>query len=218
MFSFTCHKTLYIMFYMKQKITNYLWFTLICVLISSCATRQGDFSDRAIYERALKTNSVSQKAYDKFETKLIANATYKDLDFIEAQIKQKGDSLLYDSGQINSLTTSAKRDNIFFVNFFVSVFTPDDRYADFSKKKGLWRFYLKKGRDELIEAHSVRLVDNDRLAEYEALYPYISSWSTCYEVSFARSDLYNATKKRELFRPFSLVITGQIGQVELEYE
>ncbi len=203
---------------MKRNVYTIVAVVLVLLLIAGCAPRVNGVKKDLSYDDILKKNTVSGKDYSQFETKLIAGATYKDMDFITAQINKKGQDLYYDSRKMNQLISEAQRDDVFYVSFFVAVYTPDDRYADFSPKKGLWKFYLKKGHYELIQAQKVQRVARSYLAEYEMLYPYISTWMQGYEVFFSRSELYNVLGSRDLFRPFSLLITGQFGKLELTFE
>jgi cell division protein FtsI/penicillin-binding protein 2 len=203
---------------MYRKAFNFILAALIFLFVLSCATYKGAENDGLSYEDVLKLYTKSGKAYDEFETKLIVSATYKDMGLVEAQVNKKGEELLYDKDHIDTLVKEEQRDNVFYVNFFVAAYTPDEKFADFSKGKELWKFYIKKGDHELVDVYKIKKVVRVNQPEYEVLYPYLSNWMQGYEISFARSDLYNSTNSKKLSRPFSLIIAGQLGRVELVFD
>jgi hypothetical protein len=203
---------------MKNAIRYFIFFSLILTL-SSCASDKSLIDGgKSSYEESLTKHTRSGKDYKDFETKLIVSATYKTLDFSYAQIDKLSKELLYDSQKTSLLKIKAERDNELYVDFFVSAYTPDERYADFSKTKDFWKIYLKKGDHELVEAQKVKRISKSSLPEYETLYPYISPWMTCYKVRFSRNDLQKSTGSTDISPPLTLVVAGQLGKLELTFD
>ena len=183
-------------------------------LLSACSSNKEmvkEVSKAPSYEDVLNQYTREGKLYDNFDTQLIAYATYKDNAFMKAQIDKQAKDMLYDSSKVDILKLQSERDNETHVNFFVALYTPDDRFADFSKEKGLWKFYIKRGDSNPIEADKIKKVSRADKPIFEALYRYLSPWMQGYKVSFKKLDGDNSTA------PLTLIITGQLGKMELTY-
>jgi len=188
---------------------------ILLLFLFSCASKR-DYLVNENYKDFLKKYTREGKYYESMETRLIALATYKSTDFMRAQVNKVGKDLLYDDETIKIQMVKAERSNEFNINFFVALYTPDTRFADFSKDKGLWKFYIEKDGKKPIEANKIKVISKMDLPNYEPLYPYIASaWMTCYEISFYKSDLKDSTGAEELSPPFNLIITGKIGKISL---
>ena len=86
----------------------YFLSALFILLLTSCAIKNGAIiAGDGWYSDALETSTRNGKAYEEFETKLIAHVTYKDLDFIKAQINYKGAELMYDRYKVSRLISAA---------------------------------------------------------------------------------------------------------------
>jgi len=191
-----------------KRILNFLILLALVFCIASCAPKKAVVKATASYEEVLKEHTKDSKAYKDMETKLIAYATYKDNVFMNALIDKKAEKLLYNSARVDLLKIQAQRNNEVRISFFVAAYTPDNRFADFSREKGLWKFYVKEGDSEPLEAFSVKKVSRGDRPEYEVLYPYISTWMQLYEIRFNKSSTS---------QPLTLIITGQLGKMELTY-
>lgn len=189
---------------------------LLIPALFSCSARSGSVHELS-YKKLLERNTRDGKVYDTFETKLIAHATIKDTPFVMAQIDKQAKELLYNNDKVSVLKLKATRENENSINFFLALYTPDDRFADFSKSKGLWKFYIQSGNSEPVAADMVKQISKPDRPEYEVLYPYVTPWMLCYKVSFRRSDLVSGTGSNRVESPIYLIIAGQLGTLKLQF-
>ncbi|MFC1855041.1 hypothetical protein ACFL2A_00675 [Thermodesulfobacteriota bacterium] len=211
-------KFLYILYMVKYNIFMMNFISklsislLILTTIISCSANT-NVKKTMTYDELLENNTNTAKTYDTLETKLVATATHMDAEFIESQTRKKAKNLLYDDETLSNMLMKAKISNSYFENFLVALYTPDDRFTDFSKGKGIWKFYVQMENSQLVEAELVKKVPRAKIAEYEILYPYISSWMQTYELNFLRLDM----AEKKLNRPFSLIITSQLCKLEIKF-
>jgi hypothetical protein len=168
------------------------------------------------YWDILKQWTRSEEVYERFETRLYVNATYKSLPFRKAYIDEYAEKYRIDEDlkrvhlerEVDSFETSNE--------FFLSAFTPVDSWNDFDKKGSIWKLYLEDDLGRRVEPVEIERADSqDPLLK--AFFPYLNYWSSGYIVKFPRYDDRGELIGGSDARYLRLIVTGIMGHSALEW-
>ncbi|HPI40691.1 MAG TPA: hypothetical protein PLJ21_07790 [Pseudobdellovibrionaceae bacterium] len=194
-----------------MKMNHILTFGFYILSISACSTdpKKNDSTNSPInYNQLIEQNSNSTISYDGLQNAVDAKATFISTPVAEAQ--KNIQSNLY-SWTDEKKTSEIEKENKLLETesrFFVSIYTPEKKYDDLDKNKTLWRVFLEiDGKQWDAKVKKIKLLE----AEIKSLYPYYTTFTTAYEVSFPIP-----TKSLSL-HPFSLNITGPIAKINLKF-
>lgn len=140
-----------------------------------------------------------------FETEIIVHATYKSKDWLEAYSQKKA--------QFFAETAQEKDDTreILFKNhereseFFLSMYSPKNEQARLKFDDSLWSIFVLEG-DQKIYPLEIRPV-REPLARIQGFFPHVRQWHNNYILRFPG----------ELGDAFSMIITGPLGRIELDW-
>lgn len=196
------------------------WFltTGFCILLSSgCASKQGEVKQAADYFDLLNGMTKSKKVIDKLDSKLFVSATYRNWSLREAYVNEYARRYQMDNDQRQRLEDAQKDLDERFNEFFIAVYTPEERWNDFDQPLSIWKIYMEDERGNRVTPINIKKVDvaSPLIREF---YPYIDLWSSGYTVMFPKYTIGG----EEPFPgkdagTFKLVITGVVGKAELEW-
>jgi len=162
------------------------------------------------YSQALGSWSREAKVYQKLETRLIVNATYRSGAFRDAYVDEYARRYLLADGERDEMKRREHSDADTYHEFFFAAYTVESRWNDFSKRNTMWRLRLYDDKGNSVEPLVVTKVKQDDPVLH-AFYPYFSLWTRGYTVKFPRSGLADDAKS------LRLQLTSAVGAAELEY-
>ncbi|MBI5971028.1 MAG: hypothetical protein HY884_07735 [Deltaproteobacteria bacterium] len=172
---------------------------------------------RPPYDDLLKAWTRSVKVYNGLDTTIYATATFKSPEFREAYITRYADGIK--AAESLKMTLLEKETGEFekYNEFFISVYTADDKWNDLEKPNSVWKLYLEDGRGARVTPVSVKKVDRDD-ALVKEFFPYLDAWSTAYVARFPK---YTETGAEPIpgndTLALRLIITGVFGDGTLEW-
>ena len=208
---------------MKSRFTFYL-FLGITLVLSGCLKKvspgvlygpspEVSASD---YSEVLKTWTRSTKIYDAFDSKAFLTATFHAPEFRRAFALAFPD--IYGHGgnvtrrELVDLTEDVEQ----YLNFFISIYTADDKWNDLAKSDSIWRLSLTGGIDisvAPVEVVPVKIDENLR-----AVYPYIGRFDKAYIVRFPLTDPLNRLVVPPSSTGFGIRIASALGKTSLLWE
>lgn len=190
-------------------------------LIVACST-VGEYVDIVRYKglsegylSELKKWTRTQTVYSQFETKATITATYRGRSFSDAFNREYA--------RIYNLTPeeATKKEGVAaeglkdFREFFFYAYLPDKEANDFDRYNSVWKVYLVDGRGQRCEPAEIRKVDKVTPV-MEDFFPYVQKYyGICYRLRFP---VVEGQEGDIPTRPFRLVFTGVIGQLELSWK
>lgn len=196
-------------------ITVFVLFTVL----SGCAAKNADVIQPAKgYFAGLQRMTRHEKVIDHLESKLFVYATYKSLALREAYIDEYAKRYKMYDHQKDRLAKSEMEMDEKFNEFFIAVYTPEDRWNDFNTSESIWKIYLEDEKGDRVSPIEIKKVDVNSPLIRE-FYPYLDLWSSGYVIRFPK---YMAGGKESLpgkdANYFRLIITGVVGSAVLEWQ
>ncbi|MBI5888593.1 MAG: hypothetical protein HZB82_07785 [Deltaproteobacteria bacterium] len=167
------------------------------------------------YDEVLNAWTAGAKVYEGIETRLIATATYKDFSFRKAYIERYAKSYQIDDDYKKSLIERERAAADDSNEFFLSVYTPEERWNDLDSKDSVWRLFLEDDTGRRLIPISVKRVEKGDPFIRE-FFPYVDPWSLVYTVRFpkysAQGDESIPGKESKFLK---LTVTGILGKGEI---
>ena len=209
-----------------SKFTGFLFLLLFIILnlslmtvFTGCAAKNADVVQPAKgYFAGLQRMTRHEKVIDRLESKLFVYATYKSLALREAYIDEYARRYKMYDHQRDRLAKAEMEMDEKFNEFFIAVYTPEDRWNDFNTSESIWKIYLEDEKGDRVSPIEIKKVDVNSPLIRE-FYPYLDLWSSGYVIRFPK---YMAGGKESLpgkdANYFRLIITGVVGSAALEWQ
>ncbi|MBI5874704.1 MAG: hypothetical protein HZB81_02475 [Deltaproteobacteria bacterium] len=170
------------------------------------------------YFDILPQMTKGKKVIDNLDSKLFIYATYKNWPLKEAYVEEYARRYQMDNYQKDRLNVSEKESDERFNEFFVAVYTPDERWNDFDQPLSIWKIYMEDEKGNRAYPLEIKKVDVNSPLIRE-FYPHLDLWSSGYIVKFPKY----MTIGEEPFpgkdaNYFKLIVTGVVGRAELEWK
>lgn len=187
-------------------------FSICFTFLIGCAGFQGGEAPSGIgakdYKRLLNKWTEEAKVYQGLETGLLTVATFKSWEFRQAYVEKYAQIYLLEPDNKEEMLGKERVISDELNEFFLSVYTPDHDLDDFSKDDSVWKIYLLDDRGNMLEPTEIEEA-KEKLSFLKELYPYITPWSSFYELRFSQ----NFSETQEPFitpetRYIKLVITS----------
>ena len=199
-----------------------LWLALVSVGCVACrlpppAMLYGSQRDitPADYPDVLKTWTRSAKVYQGFETKQFVTATFHTPEFRRAfaiafpEIYGHGGAIT--RRELVDLTGNIEQ----FHNFFMAVYTPEQKWNDLAKPDSIWRLSLIGSEEVAVDAAEIVRVKID--ANLRAVYPFIGRFDEGYLVRFPLTDAMNRLVLDARSTAVTLRIASALGIAEMRW-
>jgi len=188
---------------------------VLVLLFAGCAANKQAI--RPEYSTVLNKWTKGRKIFKGLESRLYINATYKDPTFREAYIDRYAESYMLEEPYRAALVEREREQAEKYNEFFMTAFTPVDRWNDFDEKDSVWKLYLEDSGGSRLSPVSITKVDaSDPLVR--EFFPYLDLWSSGYVVRFPK---YSEAGREPIPGPdtefIRLVITGVLGEGELTW-
>ncbi len=204
-----------------QLITFILLFTVHCSLstvLTGCAAKEKEIKPASGYFDLLNQMTRSKKVIDRLESKLFVYATYKSWPLRAAYIEEYASRYQMDDYQRQKLEEQEKDLDERFNEFFIAVYTPEEKWNDFEHYDSIWKMYMEDEKGNRISPYRINKVDVNSPLIRE-FYPYLDLWSSGYIIRFPKYMVGGEEpfpgKDAAYFR---LIITGVVGSAELEWQ
>jgi hypothetical protein len=190
-----------------------------CILFFiGCAAKEEAIKPSLGYFDILPQMTKNKKVIDNLDTKLFIYATYKHWALREAYTNEYARRYQMDASQKERLNSSEKELDQRFNEFFIAVYTPDERWNDFNTPESIWRIYLEDEKGSRVSPIEIKKVDVNSPLIRE-FYPYLDLWSSGYIIRFPK---YMVAAEEPFpgknASYFKLIITGVVGSAELEWQ
>jgi len=197
-----------------------LLFTVHCSLLTvftGCAAKEEAIKPSLGYFDILPQVTKSKKVIDNLDSKLFVYATYKNWALRAAYVDEYARRYQMDESQKETLKEREKGLEERFNEFFIAVYTPDERWNDFNTRESIWRVYLEDDKGSRVSPIEIKKVDvkSPFIREF---YPYLDLWSSGYIIRFPKYMIGG----EEPFpgkdtNYFKLIITGVVASATLEW-
>ncbi len=158
----------------------------------------------------------SVRIYEDLDTRMYVSATYMVPALRRAYVEEYGRRYLLGRELKEALlkkeTEEARKEN----RFFLSVFTPFERWNDLDRPDSIWRLYLEDDRGRRLKPLSIRRVKEEDPVIRE-FYPSLDLWSFGYIVTFPASTEDGGPFPGKGAKAITLIITGVLGKAELRW-
>jgi hypothetical protein len=205
----------------RKKIFTAAFSLVLVALVIACAGRIAPPvsypEDLPDYDDMLDRWTEDVKIYEEFETKIIMTATLLSSDMLRAYAAKHCEYYLLDqvscAGAKQELLAGADRE----YNVFMAFFTADAEANDLDIKDTLWKIYLEGPGESRVLPVKIERV-REKVAYYEAFYPYVKPWQATYRIKFARQVTEENDEIPAPTGDLRLIVTGPIGQAVVEFE
>lgn len=168
------------------------------------------------YPRVLKTWTRNAKIYDGFASKAFITATFHSPEFRRAfalaypDIHGHGGNIT--RRELVELAEGVEQ----YLNFFVSIYTANDKWNDLSQSDSIWRLTLKGAHGSTAAPVTVLPVQTDE--NLRAVYPYIGRFDKTYLVRFPLIDPLSRLLIPTSSEGFAIQIASALGKTELQWQ
>ena len=190
---------------------NKLLFASLLVLASGCGSppRAALFGPQRqltadAYGDVLARWTRSDRVYKNFEAKMFVTAT-----FHTPEIYGHGGNIT--RRELVDLTGDIEQ----FHNFFMAVYTPEERWNDLAQSDSIWRVNLIGSDEVAVDPAEVVTVKLD--ANLQAVYPYIGRFDTGYLVRFPLTDAMGRLVLHPRSTHATLRIASALGAAEMRW-
>ena len=154
----------------------------------------------------------SGKVYDRVDDQFFVIATYQAPAVRRARAERLAEWKAMTAEEREQLVVAERAEGEKWEEFLLSVFTADREANDLASARSVWRLALVvEGAGEMLPAGRPEVVRAD--ATVTGLYPHVGKFDVVYRVRFPRW-----TGERPLAEiPFSLVMAGALGKLELRF-
>ena len=192
---------------------------LFCILLfTGCAAKEEAIKPSLGYFDILPQMTKHKKVIDNLDSKLFVYATYKSWPLREAYVEEYARRYQMDDSGKEKLKEKEMGLDEKFNEFFIAVYTPDEKWNDFDQPLSIWKIYMEDEKGERLSPIEIKKVDADSPLIRE-FYPYLDLWSSTYIVKFPKYIITGEEpfpgKDTNYFR---LKITGVVGNVVLEWQ
>ena len=198
-----------------------LLFTVHCSLLTvftGCAAEEDAIKPSLGYFDILPQMTRSKKVIEKLDSKLFVSATYKNWALREAYIVEYARRYQMDDNEKEKLKEMEKDSDEKFNEFFVAIYTPDERWNDFDEPQSIWKIYMEDEIGNRVYPLEIKKTDTGSPLIKE-FYPYVDAWSSGYIKRFPKYMVAGIKPfPEENTNYFKLVITGVVGSAELEWQ
>jgi len=195
-----------------------IMFLVSCIVFTGCASEQKEIKPAAGYFELLNEMTKHKKVIDNLDSKLFVYATYKSWPLREAYVEEYARRYQMDDNQKEKLKEKEMGLDEKFNEFFIAVYTPDEKWNDFDRPLSIWKIYMEDEKGERLSPIEIKKVDADSPLVRE-FYPYLDLWSSTYIVKFPKYIITGEEpfpgKDTNYFR---LKITGVVGNAVLEWQ
>lgn len=140
-----------------------------------------------------------------FETEAIVHATYKSRDWLEAYSQKNAQVFARTVQEQKDIRETVFKDDTRESEFLLSIYSPKKEQARLKFNDSLWSIFVLKG-DQKIYPLEIRPV-REPLARIQTFFPHVRQWHNNYILRFPG----------ELGDSFSMIITGPLGRIELDW-
>lgn len=167
----------------------------LTLFLSSCNGQYRDGADyNPTYKEVLSKWTKNTRIYSNSNSEtIIVDATYKSDEFRSAFVKEY--SKIYGLNRkvsnkktVYSEIISNSKDDDKYLEFFVSLYTPNPSWNDLDKKNSIWDVYIETSDGKQIPATTIVKSDKED-ARTVKFYPYIGPWSKAYVLKFPVSKI-----------------------------
>ena len=208
--------------YLKNRIFCFVgitgFFVMFLLFFSGCVSSREiieKLSDTeytsSMYRAALEKWTKKDTIQKGLKTELIMAATYKACEFRRAYAKERDRIFRLTTDQGKRVMNDQVNASGQYDDFFVSIYTPDKAWNDFSSKDTGWNVYLLHDNEVRIEPFEIRRLKKDKKL-FKSYFPFISPWSVDYIFRFKKNDRF------PLSRSVTLIITGMPGIARLKWD
>ncbi len=185
----------------------------ISLITSSCVTRlttpEGipdvSLSD---YDSLIDKKSQKIQIYDGLYNQLTVQATWLDSEVTEAGLSHNARLYQWTQEKYREEKTKVISRHTEKTEFFVSLYTPERKHNDLSKKNTAWKIFLDVD-GKRYEGIATRV--KNLFSETQVMYPYHNKWSTPYIVTFPVATSLIERKSA------TLTLTGAISTSQLKF-
>ena len=158
----------------------------------------------------------SVRVYEDLDTRIYVSATYRVSALRRAYVEEYAERYLLSEDLKEGLLRKEMEEAEGVNEFFLAVFTPDERWNDLDREDSVWSLYLVDDRGRRLLPISIRRIREEDPVIRE-FYPSLDLWSFGYMVRFPAY-----TEDGEPFpgpdtRSVTLIITGALGRAELTW-
>ncbi len=167
------------------------------------------------YPDILKQHTHKTSVHEVLEVRLMIEASLLGPALRNAYVKEYSKRFELNREDRHELLAHQNEENNKYVVFFVSTYTPEEDWNDFTDRDSIWRFYLTDGKGQRVEPLNIEVVD-ERDPVIRDFYPYLDPWTKPYRILFPRysSDGVPMGQGNSLV----LTVTGLKGKAELEWD
>lgn len=169
------------------------------------------------YLATLERWTRSERVTEDMETRLTLSATYKSIQFRVAYIDEYAERFLIDTDRKKSMLVAEARAVKTHNVFFISAYTPVDKWNDFDETDSSWKLYLEDDSGRRVSPVEIRKEDAGD-PTLRGFFPYIDYWSNVYTVIFPTFDERGVPIGGDDVSGLKLIITGVNGRTELVWK
>lgn len=202
----------------QKKLLFWILNSVFCILFfTGCAAKEEAIKPSLGYFDILPQMTRSKKVIEKLDSKLFVSATYKNWAFREAYIAEYARRYQMDDNEKEKLKEIEKDADEKFNEFFVAIYTPDERWNDFDQPQSIWKIYMEDEKNNRVYPIEIKKTDTNSPLIKE-FYPYVDAWSSGYIIRFPKYMIAGIKPfPEENTNYFKLVITGVVGSAEMEW-
>ncbi len=168
------------------------------------------------YGRVRDAWTRKDRAYEQFESRIFACATYRSLAFRAAETAFLAREQHWPATQRAARWQEEQADHAQAHEFVLAVFTHQWAWNDFAESDSVWKIWLETDPDTRVAPLSVVRAPGRR-AELEALYPCVRPFYEAYVVRFPVTTAAGQPLFGPGLRAFTLRIAGVRGQVAMTW-
>jgi hypothetical protein len=175
----------------------------------------GDISPKD-YKQVLRTWTRSDKVYQGLENKMFVSSTFHSPEFRRAfaiafpEIYGHGGDIT--RRELVDLTGDVEQ----FHTFFVTAYTPDEKWNDLHQEDSIWRVNLIGSEEVAVDPAQIIPVKID--ANLQAVYPHITRFDEAYLVRFPLTDAMGRLVLDPKSTSAKFRIASALGSAELIWE
>ncbi len=192
---------------------------VLCLAATACGPKRASMAGANAtadvkpesWKKSLGHWTRGQKVYDHLETRLLVNATWECGAFADAYADEYARRYVLNDQAREEFRKRQEADAQSYHTFFMSAYTVEGRWNDFSKRDSIWRVRLYDDKGASVEPLVINKVKDDDPVLHE-FFPYFTLWTRGYILKFPKDGLSPDSKT------LKLQLTSAIGAAELSYD